>query len=357
MKDSFTITEHRSETISSLLRWFFLIFCVPVFYYQPISSVLKYETDTFPILFIIGILYMTSTQIVLHQLPETSLYYRVFTRGGIVFDCIAYAWLMQLTGGADSPFVSVGYLIVIHAALYWRLRGALIVGTASFVILSYFFIRDIGYMNTLSSFEFLMKSIFLWLIAFYGGVIASKERQHYLEKNMYQLQSEQDYLTGLLNHRKFQEDVLESTKQNKPFTLVLCDIDRFKRFNDQHGHLIGDEVLKLVGSTFKRFISVKEGEAYRYGGEEFAWILHTTCRTEVENTIETINKHLETFPYMSDDRALPVTLSYGIASYVEGEKPSQIIQRADVLLYEAKAAGGNTFKLDTVRVKGNQLTM
>lgn len=357
MKDSFAITEYRSETISSLLRWFFLILCVPVFYYQPISSVLKYETDTFPILFIIGILYMTSTQFVLHQLPETSLYYRVFTRGGIVFDCIAYAWLMQLTGGADSPFVSVGYLIVIHAALYWRLRGALIVGTASFVILSYFFIRDSGYMNTISSFEFFMKSIFLWLIAFYGGVIASKERQHYLEKNMYQLQSEQDYLTGLLNHRKFQEDVLESTKQKKPFTLVLCDIDRFKWFNDQHGHLIGDEVLKLVGSTFKRFISLKEGEAYRYGGEEFAWILHTTSRTEVKNMIATINKHLETFPYMSGDGALPVTLSYGIASYVEGEKPSQIIHRADVLLYEAKAAGRNTCKLDTVRVKGNQLTM
>lgn len=300
---------------------------------------------------------MTSTQIVLHLLPETSLYYRVFTRGGIVFDCIAYAWLMQLSGGADSPFVSVGYLIVIHAALYWRLRGALIVGTASFVILFYFFIKDSGYMNTLSSFEFLMKSIFLWLIAFYGGVIASKERQHYLEKNMYQLQSEQDYLTGLLNHRKFQEDVLESTKQNKAFTLVLCDIDRFKWFNDQHGHLIGDEVLKLVGSTFKRFISLKEGEAYRYGGEEFAWILHTASRTEVKSTIEAINKHLETFPYMSDDGALPVTLSYGIASYVEGEKPSQIIQRADVLLYEAKAAGRNTCKLDTGRVKGNQLTM
>ncbi|MDM5316859.1 GGDEF domain-containing protein [Fictibacillus sp. b24] len=357
MREWFVITEHRSENISSLLRWFFLVLCIPIFYYPPISNVLNYETDTFPLLLAIGILYMTSTQIVLHKCHEKSVYYRFFTRGGIVFDYIAYAWLMQLSGGAESPFVSVGYLIVIHAALYWRLKGAFLLGAAIFSTLMFFFITDSGYQDTMASFEFFMKSCFLWLIALYGGIIASKERQHYLEKNMYQLQSEQDYLTGLLNHRKFQEDVLEKTKQNKPFTLVLCDIDRFKNFNDQHGHLIGDEVLKLVGATFKRYISIKDGEAYRYGGEEFAWILHTASQHEVKKMIESINSHLKRFPYTIGNEPLPVTLSYGIAIYKTGEKPAEMIQRADMLLYEAKSSGRNTLKLDTIKMEENQLMM
>jgi diguanylate cyclase len=191
-----------------------------------------------------------------------------------------------------------------------------------------------------------MNTSFLWLIALYGGVIASKERQYYFEKNMYQLQSLQDYLTGLLNHRKFQEDVLEKTKKNDPFSLVLCDIDHFKEFNDKHGHVIGDEVLKLVAGTFERYLQAKEGKAYRYGGEEFAWIMETAEEYEVTETIQQVNTHLQMYPYTLKSGELPVTLSYGIAFYQKGERPADIIQRADTLLYEAKAAGRNTLKVD-----------
>lgn len=357
MKDLFIITEHRSETISSLLRWFFLVICIPLFYYKPVADVLDFNKETFPILFTIGILYMTSTQIVLNRAPEKSFYYLVFTRGGILFDYIAYVWLMQLTGGSESPFMPVGYLIVIHAALYWRLKGSFILGGASFIAILFFFLRDGGYQNTTDFFQFFINTSFLWLIALYGGVIASKERQYYFEKNMYQLQSLQDYLTGLLNHRKFQEDVLEKTKQNDPFALVLCDIDHFKDFNDKHGHVIGDEVLKLVAAAFERYLPAKEGKAYRYGGEEFAWIMETASEHEVTETIQQINTHLQMYPYTLKDGELPVTLSYGIAFYQKGERPADIIQRADTLLYEAKAAGRNTLKLEHKKSEEKQLIM
>jgi diguanylate cyclase len=202
-----------------------------------------------------------------------------------------------------------------------------------------------------------MDTSFLWLIALYGGVIASKERQYFFEKNMYQQQSLQDYLTGLLNHRKFQEDVLEKTKQKAPFTLVLCDIDHFKDFNDTHGHVIGDEVLKLVAAAFERYLSAKDGKAYRYGGEEFAWIMNTAAESKVKETIEQINTHLSKYPYTIEDGELPVTLSYGIAFYQQGEGPAEILQRADTLLYEAKAAGRNTYKIDHKKAKEKQLIM
>ncbi|MBY6036401.1 GGDEF domain-containing protein [Fictibacillus nanhaiensis] len=356
MREFFVITEHRSETISSLLRWFFLVLCIPLFYYPPIADVLHFNHDTFLILLTIGIVYMTATQFVLYRFHEKSLYYRLFTRGGIVFDFVCYIWLMALTGGSESPFMPVGYLIVIHAALYWRLRGSFVLAALSFSMYLFFFIRDGGIQSTETFFNFFMKSTFLWLIALYGGIIASKERQYYFEKNMYQLQSVQDYLTGLLNHRKFQEDVLERTKLKTPFTLVLCDIDHFKRFNDAHGHVIGDEVLKMVGATFKRYLSSKDGTAYRYGGEEFAWIMNTENESVVKKTIEQVNQHLYQFPYTtSQNRKLPVTLSYGVAFYAEEDSPADIIQRADSLLYEAKSDGRNTLKVDKLKSEENQL--
>lgn len=305
----------------------------------------------------VGIAYMTATQIVLSKFHEKSFYYRIFTRGGIVFDFIVYIWLLKLTGSSESPFIPVGYLMVIHAAIYWRLKGSIILAAAIFAVLVSFFINDEGFRETQTYFNFFIDSTFLWLIALYGGMIASKERHYYLEKNKYQLQSVQDYLTGLSNHRKFQEDVLEKTKLNMPFALVLCDIDHFKNFNDKHGHVIGDEVLKLVAAAFTRYLPSKEGTAYRYGGEEFAWIMNTADESEIKRTIEQVNTHLKRFPYTMQNGELPVTLSYGIALNKIGERPAEIIQRADTLLYEAKAAGRNTLKLDHTKIEENQLIM
>jgi diguanylate cyclase (GGDEF)-like protein len=349
MKDFFVITEHRSETISSLLRWFFVIVCVPLFYYEPIVKVLNFNTKSFPILLTIAIAYMTITQVVLWRCHEKSVTYRIFTRGGLVFDFIVYTWLMILTGSSESPFIPVGYLIVIHAAIYWRLKGSITLAAGIFFVLVSLFIKDAGYEETKTLFHFFIDITFLWLIALYGGVLASKERQNYVEKNMYQLQSVQDYLTGLSNHRKFQEDVLAKTKNDCPFALVLCDIDHFKKVNDVHGHIVGDEVLKLVAGVFSRYLPSKEGTAYRYGGEEFTWIMHTNDGNIVKNTIEKVNAHLREYPYRLSQGALPITLSYGIAMYQTGEKPSELIKRADTLLYEAKTAGRNTMMVDSAQ--------
>jgi diguanylate cyclase (GGDEF)-like protein len=346
MKDLFVITDHRSETISSLLRWFFVIVCVPLFYYNPIANILNFNKETFPLLLTIGIVYMAATQVVLWRFHEKSYYYRIFTRGGIVFDFIVYTWLLLLTGNSESPFIPVGYLIVIHAAIYWRLKGSIVLAAAIFTEFVALFLYDAGYEETTTFFNFFINSTFLWLIALYGGVLASKERQNYFEKNMYQLQSVQDYLTGLFNHRKFQEDVLEKTKEESSFILVFCDIDHFKKVNDAHGHVVGDEVLKLVSSVFTRYLPMKDGTAYRYGGEEFAWIIHTDKETTVKRTIDQVNNHLKKYPYRLHHGVLPVTLSYGIAIYHPGEKPANLIKRADALLYEAKAAGRNTYKAD-----------
>ncbi|ANX11983.1 hypothetical protein ABE41_008185 [Fictibacillus arsenicus] len=101
----------------------------------------------------------------------------------------------------------------------------------------------------------------------------------------------------------------------------------------------------------------KEGKAYRYGGEEFAWIMETAVESEVTETIQQINTHLQMYPYTLEDGKLPVTLNYGIAFYQKGERPAEIIQRADTLLYGAKAAGGNTLKFDHKKNEEKQLIM
>ena len=170
-----------------------------------------------------------------------------------------------------------------------------------------------------------------------------------LKKDFEQVKTEAtiDPLTGVANRKLFDETLAslteEATHQNSPLTLLLIDIDHFKRFNDEHGHLIGDEVLKFVAKKIKDLI--KGGDLVaRFGGEEFSVILP---RTGLE-TARIVAEHIRSFFAKTSLKTKTtsmilgnITVSIGISSLRAGEPLDDLIRRADQSLYQAKNAGRN----------------
>ncbi|WP_158044651.1 diguanylate cyclase [Skermanella pratensis] len=156
-----------------------------------------------------------------------------------------------------------------------------------------------------------------------------------------------DSLTGLFNRRLFDaslgEAVARAAQDGRPLSLLMTDIDHFKRFNDAHGHTIGDHVLALVARTVKESIRATD-TAVRYGGEEFAVILPDSRMADAVRIGEQIRKSVASKKLVNRSRNVTlgtITLSVGVAQLARGESPADLIKRADAALYDAKQSGRN----------------
>jgi diguanylate cyclase (GGDEF)-like protein len=155
-----------------------------------------------------------------------------------------------------------------------------------------------------------------------------------------------DALTELHNHRFFQEqleDEFERAKRfNIPMSLIIADIDRFKRVNDAYGHQQGDLVLKEMAGIIKKNVR-KIDTIARYGGEEFAIILPGTNATAAESIGERIRKEVAQHVFSGNKNPISLTLSLGISTYPNSEVKDKedLIRLADQALYEAKGKGRN----------------
>lgn len=160
-------------------------------------------------------------------------------------------------------------------------------------------------------------------------------------------QATYDGLTGLHNHRYFQEalamEVSRSLRHKRVFSLVFLDVDSFKAYNDTHGHLGGDAVLRTVGTIIKG-LGRKADLAARYGGDEFVILLPETCKESSKVVAERIRSTVESHPFPGREE-MPmkkVTISVGISTFPEDGADSQtLIQAADKALYDAKQSGRN----------------
>ena len=155
-----------------------------------------------------------------------------------------------------------------------------------------------------------------------------------------------DGLTELYNHRYFQEQmrmqVEQSKRYNNDFSLIIIDIDFFKKFNDTFGHQSGDAVLRQVAFTLKKNVRATD-IVCRYGGEEMSIILPNTGKEEALSTAEKICKRVaeKTFK-LANDKESNVTISLGVATFpYDGENAPAIIETADKRLYNAKKNGRN----------------
>ncbi len=165
--------------------------------------------------------------------------------------------------------------------------------------------------------------------------------------------SSRDTLTGLYNRwyviEKIDSELNRAIRHGSPMSLLMLDIDHFKRINDTWGHPAGDEVLKSVGKMLKESCRVYDVPG-RYGGEEFCIVLPETRPGNTTVVAERIRKRLESTELPMGDESVTVTASIGVAGMdtngdAEMLSPAGLIDRADRALYSAKTRGRNRIEM------------
>jgi diguanylate cyclase (GGDEF)-like protein len=154
-------------------------------------------------------------------------------------------------------------------------------------------------------------------------------------------QAHEDILTGLPNRRALEESMQQRLHANDvDFVFVMCDIDFFKKVNDEFSHLIGDDVLRLIGTLIGDCMRSND-LATRIGGEEFALVLDHCKHDKIIEACERIRKIVESFNWESVAHGLHITLSFGVTLYQDGDSLKSLMERADGALYLAKRNGRN----------------
>jgi len=154
-----------------------------------------------------------------------------------------------------------------------------------------------------------------------------------------------DSLTGLYNRRailrRLDKQIRYANRYKEAFSVIMLDIDHFKKVNDQYGHLTGDDVLEKTAALVRR--SIRDTDTVgRYGGEEFIFVLPKANLPSGLKVAERIRKTIETTEMEdSEGNVFGITVSQGLSSYKPGEDEHSLISRADDALYRAKQNGRN----------------
>jgi diguanylate cyclase len=183
----------------------------------------------------------------------------------------------------------------------------------------------------------------------------SKQEINELQSNLEAVRNESltDPLTQLYNRKHFDDAlaqaIAEAHLKDEPLSLMLTDIDHFKAFNDNFGHLTGDQVLRLVALSVKQNVQGQDIAA-RYGGEEFAVVLPNTVQRSAITVGDHIRRAVMTKELMkrsTGEHLGRVTISIGVATLHKGETAASLIERADACLYAAKRHGRNRVMCET----------
>lgn len=199
------------------------------------------------------------------------------------------------------------------------------------------------YFNIIKTSQYLallISAILLW--SFANAILSQrlhlKSRHSLVKIAMY------DELTGLKNRHSFTNvflDYLQQLKkENKPFSVVICDIDHFKKVNDNYGHNNGDVVLKELAKIIRETARDTD-EVFRWGGEEFLILLFNADADKAYEVSERIRSDVENTIIKAGNHEIKCTLSFGICEYQEIFDDKELIKKADDKLYEAKRTGRN----------------
>ncbi|WP_252853692.1 GGDEF domain-containing protein [Aeoliella straminimaris] len=165
------------------------------------------------------------------------------------------------------------------------------------------------------------------------------------EIHQHESEARTDSLTGLANRRAFDDELRrrcsEAERNGTALSLLIMDIDYFKKFNDTHGHQAGDEVLRSVGCKLKEVCREMDLPC-RYGGEEFAVVMPATPVEDAKIGAERVRKAVESMTTRFEGKQLKVTTSIGVAQFVNADDTTRLVRRADDALYASKAAGRNS---------------
>jgi len=248
---------------------------------------------------------------------------------------------------------------------YGNLKGKLLVYDMNTQFKEKF--EEYRHITNITKAFFIITLLLLLSILLFREYAAEVEKQKHIaisEKRDAEWRAKHDSATGLFNQKYFkttlQEEILRSQKYKRPLTLIMCDIDHFKKFNDTYGHLTGDEVLQMVARIIADNVRACDIVA-RYGGEEFAVLLlggfssgtensEVRYKTLTDKTVQIagrIKGRVGQSRIRGKDKQLGLTISLGISSYdgIRACKAEHFIHESDQALYRSKENGRNQITL------------
>lgn len=178
-----------------------------------------------------------------------------------------------------------------------------------------------------------------------GAYLSKKKVREEKEKKLLYETSIRDELTKLYNRRHLEKEleieVSRTNRYERDLSLLMTDIDHFKKFNDTYGHRVGDEVLSGVAEVIAKKIRTIDS-AYRYGGEEFTVLMPETELSGALIVAEKVRKAVEEKKFHLDNgQEIRVTISIGAGEYKHGQDLDSFFKRTDQALYKAKSLGRN----------------
>lgn len=248
---------------------------------------------------------------------------------------------------ADKLFtVAAGIVLALLTGfIVMKLRSAFVASLASLSIYLIYMLTAYYAMKFFNIWIELVYPLILAVVAFISALIVKYFIKSRDFEQQYRLATT-DGLTELYNHRYFQEQMKRQIENSKryenEFSLIILDIDFFKKFNDTFGHQAGDAVLRQVAQTLRKNVRATD-IVCRYGGEEMSIILPNTERDVAYSTAEKICKRVSDRKFkLVNDKETSVTISLGVATFpYDGDSASSIIEAADKRLYNAKHNGRN----------------
>lgn len=170
-----------------------------------------------------------------------------------------------------------------------------------------------------------------------------------------------DDLTRLFNARYFyqrlSDEINRARRYRTPLSLLLLDIDFFKKYNDKYGHLEGNKALLQLGKTIQSCLRSMDS-AYRYGGEEFTVILPQTSSAEAETVAHRIREAVEKLSFtINENETAAITISIGVAEYCYGDEKETFVKKADQAMYISKKKGRNRVTTLSSECKSTDLSV
>lgn len=269
-------------------------------------------------------------------------------QGTIVFLNLILAVFWQLAGeqnGLNLP--QLYYVPILLAALFFSGPGGrlAVLGMAAI----YLFLENLVLSGSDPLWLQVLTVASFGLVGLVGFLVGTETQQKMTEliqlKEEVEAKSVTDSLTGLYNyryfHQRFREEVERAKRYGQPLSLVLMDVDYFKKFNDKYGHLLGDAILQAVASAMKN--KVREVDVLaRYGGEEFVLILSQTDKEGARLAAARLQSAIRETWIEDNGNELRVTFSMGIATFPDDASDEKgLFMCADMALYQAKLTRNN----------------
>ena len=277
------------------------------------------------------------------SVPIDKIYPGVEIHATYMNNLLDNSFVRQTTKGVNTGIILL--LVLIVSLIVFKSTSAIFATTSTVLLASAYYLTAYYMLKCFNLWIEVVIPLFVILITFAISYLAKYLIKSRDFEHQYKLATT-DGLTELYNHRYFQDTLRKqidaSKRYEQKFSLIILDIDFFKKFNDKYGHQVGDEVLRTVAKILKKNTRTTD-YVCRYGGEEMSIILPQTAKAEALINAQRICDAVAQTPLkISNNKEVKITISLGVSTFPEnGETPQTLIEYADQALYQAKENGRN----------------